>query len=95
MKSFLSECFPESQEDTNDGSIDPLVWVLIVLFVIGIILSISLFLMIDYRQRIQMDLMFKDRTSSEKTIHTKKASTVRSANTGRVSGLSKLNALQK
>ena len=58
MTPFLPQCFTENvtQIVNKIDTIDPMVWVLVVLFVIGVFLSLAVWAMIEYRQRRQREL---------------------------------------
>ena len=78
MRDFLPICFNESNTEsitksvTEIESIDPFVWVLIALIVIGVILSLSVWAAIIYRQHKQreLDRAEYERTSNVKTMDT-------------------------
>ena len=66
MIPFLPKCFTENQ------SIDPMIWVLIALALIGGVLLLAILVTIEYRKRRQRSLLeaLLQRTSNEKTIQT-------------------------
>ena len=76
MIAFLPQCFPDSVVD----SIDPLVWLLIALALIGGVLLLAVLVTIEYRKRRQKSQLEAtlQRSSKEKTIEMTTATTMTS-----------------
>ena len=75
MTPFLPQCFTESVTQTiaQIDSIDPMVWVLITLIVIGVILSLAVWAALLYRQHRQRAL---DRAAYERTANATSMDTI-------------------
>ena len=87
MKTLFTECFEATLESKP---IDPLLWVMIALALIGGLLSIAVWLMLERRQRQIKSLMEK---VAGYTIDQSVSSTSVSSRRGKVKGLSLLNDL--
>ena len=89
MHPLFDECFPSP----TIPYIDPLLWVLLVLAVIGVILTIAVFVAIDYQRRRRSS--FVTGTANEKTIESTANDTTFKTITTTAKGLSKLNQMQQ